>query len=85
MITFKTESGSIYEVDLENMRCRRVTGVRSATPRQGIDGEWKKFKYASVIAIGGPVLFTWEVVVDGTEYVQRCTSTSRVTEILEML
>lgn len=57
MITFRTVSGSLYEVDTENMRARRLRGktlsVR-ATP------EWRKYTAISQIRIGEPVIFFWD-------------------------
>lgn len=44
MIKLTTESRSVYELDEENKRVRRVIGIGGPTPRTGIDGEWKKYE-----------------------------------------
>jgi hypothetical protein len=56
---FTTESGSTYEVDLENKRVRRLAGAKSPTERQGKDGDWRTFVGISPIRSGLPVLFIW--------------------------
>lgn len=38
-----TETGSIYELDTENRRVRRMMGSEEPTPREGIDGAWKPY------------------------------------------
>ena len=40
---FRTQSGSTYEIELENKRIRRLDGKKAATSRQGKDGEWKTY------------------------------------------
>lgn len=61
MIQFKTESGSIYEVDTESKRARRVSGEHEPTERQGRDGQWRRYLWVSPIKVGLPVFFTWDV------------------------
>ena len=56
---FRTESGSTYEVDVENKRVRRLAGTNPATSRQGKDGDWRDFIAATPISVGLPVLFIW--------------------------
>lgn len=34
---------SVYELDLEGKRMRRLEGENDPTPRQGPDGEWKTY------------------------------------------
>lgn len=72
MKRFLTESGSIYEVDEENRRVRRLTGEHEPTPRQGPDGQWKDFLSYDDIHIG--LMFVWEF--DGP--IAKTTVTSRV-------
>lgn len=57
---FYTESGSVYELDKVNNQIRRLEGVESPTPRQGLDGEWKTFEYCTDVREGRPVLIQWE-------------------------
>lgn len=57
---FYTDSGSIYELDKENNRIRRLEGTENPTPRQGADGEWKVFKHCSEVLEGWGVLIRWE-------------------------
>lgn len=59
---FHTLSGSTYEVDHENKRCRRVEGKPNADmPRMGPDGEWREYKQISGILRGCPVLIEWNM------------------------
>jgi hypothetical protein len=69
---FYTESGSAYELDISNTQIRRLGGKEDPTPRQGKDGEWKKYEFCSEVIVGLPVLIQWEGV--------RSTVTSYVTE-----
>lgn len=56
---FETESLSLYEIDVEGKRMRRLRGRLDPTPRQGRDGEWKKIASISDIVPGHPVLIEW--------------------------
>jgi len=60
---------------MDDMLVRRVNGQRPPTERQGKDGQWKKFHSITKIAVGIPVVITWEIV-NGTH---RATATSDVT------
>lgn len=71
---YKTRSGSVYQVDPEGMRVRRVTGEKEPTPRQGPDGEWKEYKSTSVVE--GCLWFDWTGRGNGT-------LTSQVVETIE--
>lgn len=57
---FWTLSGSVYELDRPREQVRRLEGSKNPTPRQGQDGEWKKFTSCSEIRVGHPVLIQWE-------------------------
>lgn len=76
MIKVITESGSNYEIDLENSQIRRIEGTHEPTPRQGPDGIWKKYDTLGSIEVGKPLLIVW-AVVNGT--VAQSTITSPVT------
>lgn len=58
---FETETGSLYEVDLESKKIRRLNGKGNPTPRQGQDGQWKKYINISPSfpVIGQSVLISW--------------------------
>lgn len=71
---FHTQSNSIYEVDVENKRIRRMEGKINPTPRQGIDGEWKKFLDISEIELNSPCVIIWEQIGD----ISKTTMTSNV-------
>jgi hypothetical protein len=58
-MVFRTESGSIYELDRAGEQVRRLEGQKNPTPRQGPDGEWKKFSSCSEVRVGHPVLIQW--------------------------
>jgi hypothetical protein len=69
---FRTQN-SLYEVDAEQRRIRRLSGSNIPTPRQGEDRVWRTYVCTSAILVGYPVLITW-VAAKGTR-------TSPVTEI----
>ena len=69
---YKTETGSLYQVDEENKRVRRIEGVKAPTPRQGKDGEWKEYKVFQRLS-DGCLWFDWTGLGNGTV-------TSRVVE-----
>lgn len=82
MITFVTRSGSTYEVDFKNSKCRRLSGVLGPSDRQGKDGDWQTYTNNPEIMLDEPVLFTWKRRGDNDEMVQPATLTSPVKEIL---
>jgi hypothetical protein len=57
MITFRTKTGSCYEVDDENKRARRVIGGSNDTVRA--TPEWREFYERSPIEVGHTVIFCW--------------------------
>lgn len=82
MIKFKTESGSVYEVDSSACRARRLSGKRPPTPNQGPDGEWKTYGLISPVRIGKAVLFVWEIADDDVmDWRVRQTLTGDVIEV----
>lgn len=74
---FKTETGSLYEVCLQNKQIRRISGETSPTVRQGQDGDWKIYESISPIEIGNRCYITWKIV----DSVAKGTLTSFITEI----
>ena len=82
----------MYEVDLQEKKCRRLVGVQDPQPRQGKDGEWKSFEtmLPEVPVKGSPVVFVWDhettprLEETPEEYVYvPTTMTSFVVEIIE--
>ena len=59
IITFTTESGSIYELDIGNKRIRRMMGSSPPTPHQGADGQWFRYMAISPPEVGGYVNIVW--------------------------
>lgn len=41
---FITASGSMYEVDTDAKKIRRLIGKDNPTPRMGKDGEWRSYR-----------------------------------------
>lgn len=87
---FKTQTGSVYEVDEQNKRIRRLSGLRSATPRVGDDGNWKpviavtQLDLISSIKVGQPALIQWTSEVKPLTILGGFpgTITSPITEII---
>lgn len=75
MITFSTISGSIYQVDEENKRIRRITGKTPPHRTFAPDGKWKPFEEITFIEVGLSACIKWPEAVGGS------TITSVVREI----
>ncbi len=56
---FTTISGSVYEVDTESKKIRRLNGKADPTPRQGKDGEWQSYLNDLVVEKGAAVWIQW--------------------------
>jgi hypothetical protein len=81
---FSTISGSLYEVDEAQRRCRRLNGIYDPTPRMGKDGEWRTYHslYPDPIQVGQQVIIVWgddvEAIDPNTIPVAKTTVTSPV-------
>lgn len=71
---FWTSSGSVYEVDLANMKVRRLTAKQPTPAARLVDGEWMPFKKVNPITEKEPARF---VMNDSGKWLQ----TSRVVKI----
>lgn len=80
MLVFTTESGSIYELDHEGRRLRRLSGATPQT-RVGPNGKWKEFLDISPVEEGKPVSIVWQWDDEGGLLVARSTVTSCVTSV----
>lgn len=79
---FQTESGSTYEIELQDKKVRRLNGTGDATPRMGTDGEWKSYVDISDLIIGSRILFVWQWDQDEEgQLVARSTVTSKIKSI----
>jgi hypothetical protein len=79
-------ANSTYEVDRANKRIRRLDGVKTATKRVGVDGEWRT--YADLlVAVTLPAIIEWPAstpLLDGSpEGSSPCTFTSPVIDVIE--
>ena len=74
-----TTYNSTYEIDPEQARIRRLEGLNQPTPRQGADGDWKRYEAISAVTIGLCVTIIWRFV-DG---VGQGTRTGPVQQIIE--
>lgn len=72
-----TRSGSLYEIDEESKRVRRLHGVKNPTPRQGQDGEWHTYESMGT-GLGGGALFVWSIDNTDDGAVARTTQTSTI-------
>ena len=64
-MTFETETGSVYEIDPDGNRVRRLYGRKGPTTRQGHDESWKEFKFFAV-TLDGNLWFDWDGEGHGT-------------------
>lgn len=81
---FKTRSGSTYEVDYENKRCRRLHGVSPTTERTGPDGEWRQYEAFMCMGVGYRAFIEWtkDCPVPAKKGLRPGTVTTPVTEIV---
>lgn len=58
---FQTQSGSVYEVNTDSKKVRRLQGMNDPTPRMGKEGEWRP--YFSLLPdppeVGSQVVIVW--------------------------
>lgn len=64
-IKYRTFSGSIYEVDEDNHRARRLTGTGAPTTRQNPDGEWQSYNWYEKLS-NTSLFFCWNEQGQGT-------------------
>jgi len=82
-VRFETASGSVYEVDRERRRVRRLRGEEPAAHRLGHDA-WKAYELMSPVIAGEPVVFAWSVIwASSEEALAPATVTSPVRRILD--
>ncbi len=80
---FETQSGSVYELDTEASRIRRLSGLNDPQPRQGKDGEWRTYVAVSDVRVGCELLIAWDpkttpLLSGSPEFATPTTLTSRV-------
>ena len=58
---FQTLSGSVYEINTDSKKIRRVSGNKQATNRQGQDGDWREYQsiQPDPIEVGKELLIVW--------------------------
>jgi hypothetical protein len=58
---FTTKSGSVYEINTDSKKIRRLKGTEDPTPRQGKDGEWRPYAdiFPNPIQVGKGVVIAW--------------------------
>lgn len=87
-VQFKTETGSMYEVDYENSRIRRLSGVKDPTSRQGKDGEWRTYQDL-ILKKGSNCFIFWDPkttpLLEGSIGGEPSTITSPVKEIMDII
>lgn len=69
----KTETGSVYELDIENMRMRRSNSVESLRR----DGEWVTMLKEPIVELGRTMILFLEPLSD------HCSITTRFTTIVK--
>lgn len=83
---FKTVSGSIYEVDSESKKIRRLYGTEDPTTRQGKDGDFRPYIRLD-LEVGECACIFWDPkttpLLDGNSIGAPATITSQVLEIIQ--
>jgi hypothetical protein len=78
---FWTETGSVYELDADRKRLRRVTGAHAPTGNQGADMQWQTYIRMTppVPVVGRMLLIVWGTDYHGAgDFTVRRTMTSAV-------
>jgi len=83
VVVFRTESSSMYEVNIDERKIRRLHGANPATNRLGHDGEWKEFLNISELEIGESVVITWSISNEQEEFRLKTTVTSPIIDFVE--
>lgn len=87
MITFITQSGSVYNVDTHNKQIRRAYTTEESGESRRVSGDWRDYRVVSDIQVGESVIIVWgnEVeLLDGSEqWATPTTFTSPVASVSE--
>lgn len=81
---FWTQFGSMYQLDPDSNRMRRLAGAHSPTANQAADGQWQEYMEISppLPVVGEPVMVIWgtytDVIMGEPVVVVRRTQTSVV-------
>lgn len=79
-MVFRT-SNSVYEIDSSGKRIRRLEGKENPTPRQGKDGEWRRYSMASEVEVGQPFAVVWDVESSEKGFIGKATTTSPIVSV----
>ena len=71
-IVFHTESGSVYEVDEQKKRLRKIG--KTTTDRLSNDGKWKNYHNLDLTDAGN-LIIVWNITDEG---IHQSTITSRI-------
>lgn len=58
-MVIRTESGSLYEIDVPGSRIRRLRGTAPGTARVGNDGDWRAYAETSPPTVGHSLAIIW--------------------------
>ena len=84
MLRVRTESGSVYDVDLEGRQIRRVHGRHGPTDAQPQDGIWRRFAGIEGPEPGRAMVVYWAKEAAGareTDFGFRTTAVESVQEV----
>lgn len=84
MVRVRTESGSVYDVDVAGQRIRRVHGRHGPADTQPQDGIWRRFAGIEGPEVGLPMVVYWAKEVAGasdTAYGFRTTAVESVQDV----
>ncbi len=80
----RTESGSVYDVDLDGMRIRRVHGRHGPSDSQPQDGIWRRIRGLVGPTAGEPMIVYWATEAAGATETDFGFRTTVVTEVSEV-
>lgn len=75
-----TQSGSMYEVDLNKKAFRKLAGTNTARTAQNGEGNWVAFEklVPAKPEVNEPLMFVYQIEKRGDEFVMRTTKTTPV-------
>jgi hypothetical protein len=84
VLRVRTESGSVYDVDHEGMRIRRVHGRHGPADTQPQDGIWRRISGLEGPTAGASMVVYWATEVVGPKETDYGFRTTLVTEVSEV-
>jgi len=84
VLRVRTESGSVYDVDLQTSQIRRAHGRHGPADTQPQDGIWRRFNGIEGPEVGHPMVVYWAPEIAGATATNLGFRTTVVREVREI-